>query len=282
MQFQGAEIMAEQTIFQKVLINLIQDELTKLCSIEQGKAESGFHNVELSLAQKTGIKLLISKLSRIESNGSDKETTEAIVDEINKTRKDIQEIRTTEKANQEKGDAITYLTKLAVRTNDLYKKILELREKKPELYSFDLLDVTYKNNPLHMIYEFVIDYIGDDIFSPQNVDVDTRASKEQKVAERTRALTERIQPDANLEQHRTRALEMLRDLANDNKIVIKGEHSVFSSVLSKTTLWGFGLNLQLTGPGRLATKIYQTQTKITKLKEEEFEPLQATSLECTN
>lgn len=158
---------------------------------------------------------------------------------------------------------------------DLYKKLASLKSENPELYSFNLLDTLYRHNPLHNIYSMVIYYIGDEIFSPSpTIDVTIRASKEIKLAERTRALTERIKPGQSLEHQKARALEMLQDVADDNAKLIKEDTSFFTAAISKVSFWGMSLSsMSLTSEGRLGRLIALAKITITGMTAKDFEPL---------
>jgi hypothetical protein len=262
------------SIFIMSLKKLIKEQLSPLSASEKSKSESILHDKVLSLQQQTIIEQLSDDIVRFSLDADDKTCTEQIVELINKARKKVQPERESHKKLKDEGDTIKCLTQLALHANDLYKKLDDLKKDNPALYSFNLLDTPYKHNPLHVIYALAVYYIGEEIFCPNaRIDVTMRNNKESKLAERIRALSERILPEHPLEFHKERAKEMLKDLATDNAEIIKQDPSLLATLASKITFWGMGFSLSTAGEGRLGRLIAVAKLTIEGMTAQEFEPL---------
>lgn len=262
------------SIFIMSLKKLIKEQLSPLSASEKRKSESMAHDKVLSLQQQTIIDQLSDDIVRFSVVADDKACTELIVELINNARKKVQPARESHKKLKDDGDTIKCLTQLALHATDLYRKLADLKIEKPDLYSFNLLDTPYRHNPLHVIHSLAVYYIGEEIFSPNtNIDVTMRTTKETKLAERIRALSERILPGHPLESQKERALEMLVDLAGDNAQIIKQDSSLLATMASKLTFWGIGVSLHTAGEGRLGRLIAVARLAIDGMTPQEFEPL---------
>lgn len=264
-----------ETLFIKILKKLIKEQLNPLSASEQSKSQSLIHNNVLSLGQQTIIDNLSDDIVRYSGGESDEESKEYIITLINAARIKVQPQREGHQQPKDEGETIKCLTQLALHADDLYKKISSLKQIDAESYAFTLLNVPAKYNPLHLIYEMVIYYIGDEIFNPnKKIDVKTRAQKELHLGKRVSSLSERIQPHHNLNEQKSRALEMLDDLKGDNDTITRGETSMISTALSKLSIWGVSLNVCPTGEGRLGRLIARVKLTIKGMITKEFEPLE--------
>lgn len=263
-----------ETLFVKVLKKLISEQLTPLSTSQQSKSQSYGYNKVLSLQQQTIIDKLLTDVIRYVSDANDEMAIRELAELINTAREKIQGARTFHGEPVDEGEAMTCLTLLTPHAETLYKKIKDRKTTTPDLYAYTVLDTIAKNNPLHLVYELEIYYLGNEIFNPnKKIDMQTRLEKEKKLAERIKILSEQIKVEHKLKDQSDRALKILCDLKRDNEDIVSNEPSMFSTVLSKFSFYGANLNVQTTGEGRLGRFISSTILLVTGMSEKEFEPL---------
>lgn len=264
-----------ETIFVKVLKKLISEQLTPLSASQQSKSESYGYNNALSLVQQTLVNQLLQAIARYSKDVTDDESVKEVTALITKTREEVQKARERFDEDKNDGEAVKTLTNLEQHIKEFYTKIADRNKDKPEIYAYKVLDVAFKNNPLHLMYELDLHYTGTQIFDPKKVDGKTRAAKELKVGERVKILSEQIQETHGLEEQRSRTNKTLDDLKRDNEDIIRQESNMFSTVLSKFSFYGVSPNVQTTGEGRLGRFIESTLVLIETMTLSTFESLAA-------
>ena len=219
------------TIFIDVLKQLIKDDLSDAISDELRKSRAYGHNHKLSLEQKEALTILDTNLTRFDSTGNDKADAEEIVRLITMAKDSVQTIREGHKKPAD-GETMVCLNKIIFATQNFYKKledfsklvIKEVSAKSDAIKDVafvTLLNKVYLKTPEHIIYTQACYYFGQEIFHPESADLEIRGKKEAKLAVRLQTLSEVIKKDFTLEQQRSRALQVLKDLAADNGEVTK-------------------------------------------------------------
>jgi hypothetical protein len=272
------------TIFLMVLQKLIKEQLnprsTDLDEKSKPKAYSyRWYNHELSRELKTLIDDLSDNIVKFTSDEDDKSSVNYITTLIKDTRENVGKKREEHGEPKDKGETMECLNKLSFDVEGLYKKLIEF--KKIGSLTFDLLDMKYTNNPLFLIYYHAVYYFGEEIFHPKsNLDVKLRAEKEVRLGKRLQSLSELIKPEQTLDEQKERALQVLADLANDNKQVIKKDKSYYK--LPGLTLYGVGLSIPTDwfspSEGRLGEQFNLAVRKINEMTLHDFEPIIKSSI----
>jgi hypothetical protein len=228
LQLQGVKAM---TIFIDVLKQLIKEDLSGAISEELRKSRAYGHNHKLSLQQKEILTDLDTAIILFNSTGNDKSDSEKIGFLITSAREAIQKIR-EEHHQSANGQTMECLNRLTFSTQNFYKKLEEFAklviteastksESITDVACITLLNKPYQRTPEHIIYYHSCYYFGQEIFHPESTDLEIRAKKEAKLAIRLQSLSEIIKEGFTLEQQRLRALQIIKDLLDDNLKVTK-------------------------------------------------------------
>ena len=260
-----------KTIFSLVLKKLIKERLSPLSLSLAKKATSVGYNTDLSTDQKVVIDKLEEDILLFEATGKDEGDAAKIGDLIDKAREKIQTVREKYGQPRDGGDTITCLNNLKLHTNDFHKKLSS--------FKFSLLDKEYTETPENIIYYHATYYFGEEIFVPKSgIDVEIRSSKEKKLEIRLKSLSELIKPTYTLDEQRERSIQVLDDLASDNKLAIKKDEASTPVTVPGLSFWGVSLTLSgvtdyfAASEGRMGVQFNLAARKIREMTEETFEP----------
>jgi hypothetical protein len=258
-----------KTIFSLVLKKLIKEQLSPLSLGLARKAKSYGYNTDLSTDQKEVIDKLEGDILLFEASGHDDVDAAKIGDLVDKAREKIQSVREKYKEARDEGETITCLNNLKLHTNDFHKKLSS--------FKFGLLDKEYTETPENIIYFHAVYYFGEEIFVPKSgIDVEIRSQKEKKLEIRLKSLSELIKPTHTLDEQKERSIQVLEDLASDNKLAIKKEEGSTPVAVPGLSFWGF----QITAPtewfaaseGRMGVQFNLAARRIREMTEDTFEP----------
>jgi hypothetical protein len=215
------------TIFLMVLTKLIKKQLNHTVTELTGQAEyPSVYNQLLSLQKKNILEILESKISKVESSGNDENDANAIVKLLEAHRVQIQEKQEEHGKSRDTGETLTTISNLMFHTNSFYTKLAGFVTKKEVTDKLSLINKTYTNNPEDVIYYHSVYYVGEEVFNPSSSkDVAIRNAKEEAICDRIQSLSERIKPEFSLLERRSRALDILKDLATDNQNIINPKKS---------------------------------------------------------
>ncbi|MDI1351927.1 MAG: hypothetical protein PSV35_04015, partial [bacterium] len=200
------------TIFVDVLVKLIREHLSHISSNLTTQSKGVGYNHKLSLDQKDIISTLEAAMVLFKSTHDDKADSEAIAKLLTASRIKIQEIREKHGEPREEGKTRACLVNLILHTTGFYTKLAE--------FPFNLLNKEHTSTPENIVYYHACYYFGEEIFDPKaHSDVGIRAKKEGALEKRLQSLSELIKPTYTLQEQRIRTLQVLEDLAADNKIV---------------------------------------------------------------
>ncbi|QMT58775.1 hypothetical protein [Legionella sp. PC997] len=260
------------TIFLMVLKKLIKEQLSPLSASLDSKSKTYGHNKILSKEQKDLIDELSDEIVKYESTGSDEVSVKAITQLITEYRSRVQLKRESHGEPKDTGDTISCLNNLVFHTSAFYEKLKVFKES--GAYDFLLIDQDFKNNPAHIVYQHAVYYFGEEIFCPlSGIDLKLRAEKEEKLGVRLQSLFEIIKPSHNLEEQKKRTLQVLRDLAEDNKKTVKKDKANYT--LPFFSFYGVHLTLPSDwfspSEGRLGEQLNLAIRKINELTTDTFE-----------
>ncbi|BCA97040.1 hypothetical protein TUM19329_34010 [Legionella antarctica] len=257
------------TIFLMVLKKLIKEQLSPLSIGLDKKAKSVGYNTDLSTDQKEVIDKLEADILRFEGSGNDETDAAKFGELIDKAREKIQIIREKYGESRDEGDTITCLNKLKLHTNDFHKKL--------ESFKFSLLNKEYSETPENVCYYHATYYFGEEIFAPKKgLDIKIREQKEAKLEKRLQSLSELIKPTHTLDEQRERSIQVLDDLASDNKLAIKKDEAPVT--VPGMSFWGVSLTLSgvtdyfSASEGRMGVQFNLAARKIRDMSEDKFEP----------
>ncbi|PWY56565.1 hypothetical protein DGG96_05420 [Legionella qingyii] len=260
------------TIFLMVLKKLIKEQLSPLSASLDSKSKTYGHNKILSKEQKDLIDELSDKVVQYLSSGTDEENVKEITQLITDYRSSVQIKRESHGEPKDKGETIGCLNDLVFHISGFHDKLKAFKESGP--YDFNLIDKEFKNNPEHIVYYHAVYYFGEEIFCPKSgIDVKLRAEKEKKLGDRLQSLFELIKPSHNLEEQKKRTLQVLGDLAEDNKRTLKKDKSSYT--LPYFSFYGVALTLPTDwfspSEGRLGEQLNLAIRKINEITLEKFE-----------
>lgn len=252
-------------IFLKVLKKLIKEKLSELSANLKWKSETYGYNTKLSIDQKNVVDKLEEDIVLFKDTGNDENDLLSIIALIDTARIKIQSIRELYGEPRDKGESVTCLNNLKNHSNDFLGKLKK--------FEFNLLNKSYSETPENLVYYHAAIYLGDEIFTPKTgIDYEIRTKKEEQLAVRLQALSERINPSHNLEEQRKRALQVLQDLAQDNQNAIKKDKG-FS--LPGLSFWGVGVvtpsDWFSSGEGRFGVEFNTAVRTIQAMNETQFE-----------
>lgn len=231
------------TTFLEAVKELIKNQLRKVITDLEFKADVVGYNHKLSLAQRNIIVNLETKISLFTGCDDDKQNTDDLVILLTTMRDTNKKTREEEKEPGEAGNTMTCLTDLIVHTQAFYTKLTG--------FDFPLLNRPYtpkRPTPLGILYFHLCCYIGDDVFMPNKLaNVELRSEKENIVLQRLNAASLVKEEDLGLKQQKEHVLRVLTDLSNDNKRVIKRKKLPGLPGLSF-------MGLSLTAPAAMAKK----------------------------
>ncbi|KGP64292.1 hypothetical protein EP47_00115 [Legionella norrlandica] len=254
------------TIFLLVLKKLIKEKLSALSGSLDSKSKSLIHNRELSKDQKGVIDTLEEKITRFDGTNNDHDDLQKIIKKLEKARVSIQSLRESYSEPRDEGETISCLNNLRNHSTGFFDKLAS--------FKFKLLDKSYSETPEYIVYYHAAVYLGDEIFTPKpGIDISIRNQKEDQVAKRLQSLSELIKSNYNLEEQRERALQVLSDLAADNKKIIKKDES---SLPSFSLFWGASIvapaELFSAREGRFGDEFNMANRRIKAMTEKQFKP----------
>jgi hypothetical protein len=237
------------TIFIDVLKQLIKEDLSGAISEELRKSRAYAHNHKLSLEQKEILTQLDNSIVLLGCTGNDKYDSENITLLLASARDATQKVRETHR-QAANGHTVECLNRLILSTHNFYRKLEEFAklvitesstksESITDIAFITLLNKPYQKTPEHIIYYQSCYYFGQEIFHPESTDLEIRGKKEAKLAVRLQSLSEVMKKDFTLEQQRSRALQILKDLSTDNQEVTKRMTS--GPALPGLSIFGFQL-----------------------------------------
>lgn len=256
------------TIFLIVLKKLIKEQLSPLSTNLGYQSKAYRYNHELSKDQKQIIDDLADKLVLFTGTNDDESDSKEIAKLLEDALRDIQAKRESHGEAKDKGNTVNCLKDLIFHARGFYEKLAS--------FKFSLLNKEYTETPENIVYFHAGYYFGDDIFTPKtNIDVEIRNKKEDRLAIRLKSLSELIKPTHSFEEQKERALQVLQDLAADNKVVIKkGDNSSVSIPGLGLSFWGFQITAPTewfsAGEGRFAEEFNMAVRKIQEMKSEQF------------
>lgn len=267
------------TIFLKVLIELIKDQLNPRSVKLADQSKSYGYNHKLSIAQKEIIDALSTTLSRYNGTVDDQKNTKEVEEHIQNALKKVQHAREAHKEKKDRGETIECLNKIRNNTSSLYDKLVAFatKDKKAENDpTFNLLNRTYYETPENVVYFHAIFYFGQEIFEAAlGLNQDIRTLKEKSLARRLVILSELIKPEFNLNDRKTRALQVLLDLNTDNQQAIKTNAPSIPIPVPGLKFFGTELTapneLLYAGDGRIKKLIDVMEEKINAMTNEDFE-----------
>lgn len=255
------------TIFLKVLLKLISEqlgELSKNLKSQTSYTSSYVYNSQLALEQKDKVDILDEKICNFIGANDDQKDMESVVKLLETYREEVRKLREKHKQPGEQGKTIETLNNLVFRTKNFYEKL--------KLFDFNLLNKTYDDKtPDGVVYYHATYYFGEEVFNPlKAIDHEIRKRKEESLKNRLIRLSELIKPEYDCLARAERTLEVLQDLASDNKKAIKKEEGK-GFAIPGLSFWG----LNLTAPsewfsaseGRLGAQLTLAVSKINELKE---------------
>jgi hypothetical protein len=253
------------TIFLMVLKKLIKDQLSPVSTNLAYQSKAFGYNQQCSKDQKLIIDDLGDKLVLFQGTGDDEADSKEIVKLLEAALRDIQAKRESHGEPKDQGKTVGCLKDLIFHTRGFYEKLVA--------YKFSLLDKEYTETPENIVYFHSAVYFGDDIFTPKaNIDVEIRNKKEDRLAIRLKSLSELIKPGYSFEEQKERTLQVLQDLAADNKLVIKGDNS--NVAVPGLSFWGFQITAPTewfsAGEGRFAEEFNMAVRRIKEMKPEQF------------
>lgn len=218
------------TIFIDVLTKLIREALSKTSNDLLYQSTARGYNHKLSLDQKEIISALEESIIRFASRDTDEASMEGILTLLTAAHGDIKKAREVHGQGPNTGKTIACLSALLLSTREFHAKLTQFAfpflnrpfRKTPE-------DPLYKT-PENIVYFHACYYLGQEIFNPlAHSDRAIRDKKEEALAIRLLALSEYIKPkEHTLEEQRARTLQVLKDLARDNKEAVSANVSGYA------------------------------------------------------
>lgn len=254
-----------------VLKKLIKEQLSPLAANLSSQSKSYGYNKNLSIDQKELIDRLEEAMLLFQGNeeNDDEADSKKISEIIDGFRVKIQAAREKHGAARDEGATISCLNNLIFHTSGFHSKLVA--------FKFNLLNKPYSETPENIVYYHSAYYFGEEIFTPKSgIDLEIRVKKEQKLAIRLQSLSELIKPSHTLDQQRERAMQVLTDLANDNKMVIKKDEGATPVALPGLSFWGFSMTAPTdwfaASEGRMGQQFNFACRKIREMTKDTFQP----------
>lgn len=257
------------TIFLMVLKKLIKEQLGPLATTLNNQITAFGYNPKLSLEQKEKVEQLDASIIAFTGANDDETDYQDLIKIIDAVRREIGTIRERHGEAAAKGNTVKSLTDLSDHIKSFYFKLAD--------FEFKLLDRAYASTPEHITYFHACYYFGEEIFSPSmKLDVNIRNKKEETLVKRLQQLSQLIKPESDLEEQRKWTLQTLKDLATDNRDIVKKPGSFNLPGLS---FWGIAVtapnDIFSASEGRFAVQFSLAINKVEAMTAATFEPSDA-------
>lgn len=215
------------TIFLMVLKQLISELLISTSGTLKIQADwPSIYNSALSLAKKTIIDKLAIEVAAFEGTANDADDSQSMMAIITSAREALSLVQEEHKKAADDGTTLKMLTDLISHTKVFQKKMATFNLAEQSEKRLSLSDRLYFRAPENSAYAHAAYYLGERIFNPKpSNNTEIREAKEEAVRARLQSLSERIDSSLDLEERKKRVMATLKDLANDNNIIVNGPSS---------------------------------------------------------
>lgn len=212
------------TIFLMVLKQLISELLIRTSTTLKAQADwPSMYNSALSLAKKTIVDKLATEVAVFEGAANDADDAKSMMTIITDSREALSLVQEEYKKAADDGTTLKMLTDLISHTKVFQKKLATFNLAEQSDKRLSLSDKPYFRSPENSVYAHAAYYLGERIFNPKSSNnTEIREAKEEAVRARLQSLSERIDSSLDLEERKKRAMDTLKDLANDNKNIVNG------------------------------------------------------------